>query len=33
MLKDGGFLVFDDYLWFQSKLDFMVPKIGVDTFV
>jgi hypothetical protein len=33
MLKDGGYLIFDDYMWFESKLDHFNTKIGIDSFV
>ena len=34
LLKDGGVLIFDDYLWFENQLpNELRPRIAVDSFI
>jgi hypothetical protein len=33
LLKQGGFLIFDDYLWGDPRDALHRPKIAIDSFV
>ena len=34
LLRDGGILIFDDYLWFEKQLpEELIPRIAVDSFI
>ena len=33
LLKVGGFMIFDDYLWFLDRKETLTPKLSVDSFI
>jgi hypothetical protein len=33
LLKEGGTLIFDDYVWEESWADEVAPRVAIDTFV
>lgn len=33
LLKPGGYIIFDDYLWFMHKKPTLRPKISIDSFI
>lgn len=33
LLKKGGIMLFDDYLWQLEQPDFTTPKIGIEAFI
>ena len=33
LLKPGGILIFDDYLWMPDSYKSLTPKLAVDSFI